>query len=62
MGEIMVIIKEEELDLDSPIGEKPWPLRLAIPAMIKFIGKIYVVTCTGGASLYILFRLVKEFV
>ena len=44
---------QEEKDMLEPIGEKPWPLRLAIPAMFKRIGKIYVTICTGIVSYYI---------
>jgi len=42
---------QEEKDMLEPIGEKPWPLRLAIPAMLKRIGKIYMWGCTGGVSM-----------
>ena len=39
-------IKEPEFDYDKPIGEKPWPLRLAIPAILKNIGRGYMSLCT----------------
>ena len=47
---------QEEKDMWEPIGEKPWPLRLAIPAMIKFIGKMYVWGCTISVSVFIVYQ------
>jgi hypothetical protein len=43
----------DPLDLDSPIGEKPWPLRMAIKSTLKFISKIYMWCCTGIITVYI---------
>ena len=48
---------QEEKDMLEPIGEKPWPLRMAIPATLKFIGKIYMWGCTVGVTAFILFVL-----
>jgi len=58
------ILKEDDeelkLDLDSPIGEKPWPLRLAIPAILKDIGKIYVSVCTVAVSIFIILAIMTH--
>ena len=42
---------QEERDMWEPIGERPWPLRMAIPAMFKRIGKIYMCLCTIAVTL-----------
>jgi len=49
---------QEERDMWEPIGERPWPLRLALPAALKFIGKIYMWGCTVGVSAFIVYAYV----
>ena len=49
-------------ELDSPMGEKPWPLRLAIPAMLKNIGRLYMWGCTVGVTAFIIFKIAYSIV
>jgi len=50
---------QEEKNMLKPIGEKAWPLRLAIPAMLKSIGKIYMWGCTLGVSMAVIYAYVQ---
>ncbi len=49
---------QEERDMWEPIGEKPWPLRLAIPATLRFIGRGYMWGCTVGFTAFIIYAIV----
>ena len=49
---------QEEKDMWEDFkGPKPWPLSKAIPATLKFIGKLYMWSCTVGISAFIIFVL-----
>jgi len=51
--------EELELDLDSPIGEKPWPLSYTIKSILKQVWGGYMWVCTVFTSIFVLYTYVK---